>query len=308
MNHSSNETLQIKEISPAESMEGAHFFNSTSFLSNKRFNVKGWQLVGGEPLAQIYFHFDDKVAISGAQATFGSLDIAEKITKSELAWFIKSLVYALKETGVRKVKIRHFPSHFYKAIFIQESLEQFGFKKVLTETNQHVNVDKLNFEDVADRSEVIRSNKCERLGYTFKLASINDLPVIYELIENTLSRRGNRPSMSFDDLQKTIKACPENYLLFALWDKNILIAATVSVKINTSVLYNFYHSDHLEYRTVSGLTYLLKNIYLYCYANNFKTLDLGVSSINGIINTGLFNFKKARGAVISDKNYYNLSL
>ncbi len=308
MNLATKKSLRIREITPIESMEIAHFFNSSSFLLNKPFEVKGWQLLGDQPLAQIFFHMKEEVAISGYQATFGSFDVTEEMTGTELVWFIKSLVNELKEGGVNKIKIRHFPSHFSNAHLILKALEQFGFNKVLTEVNQHIKVNKPNFEDVADRSEVIRSNKCEKLGYRFKISQIDDLPVIYELIENTLSRKGNRPSMSFADLKKTIETCPENYLLFTLWDKNILIAATVSVKINSSVLYNFYHSDHLEYRTVSAFTYLLKNIYLYCYKHNFQTLDLGVSSINGLKNIGLFNFKKARGAVISDKNYYNLSL
>jgi len=308
MNLATKKSLQIREITPNKSMEIAHFFNSSSFLLNKPFKLRGWQLLGSQPLAQIFFYIKGGVAFSGFQATFGSFDVVENIAESELLWFIKSLINELKENGVSKVKIRHFPSHFATANFILKALEQFGFNKVLTETNQHINVNKPNFENVADRSEVIRSNKCEKLGYTFKITSIDDLPVIYKLIENTLLRKGNRPSMSFTDLKKTIEACAENYLLFTLWDKNTLIAATVSVKINSSNLYNFYHSDHLEYRAVSALTYLLKNIYLYCYKHNFQTLDLGISSINGVINKGLFNFKKARGAVISDKNYYNLSL
>ncbi|MCF6352317.1 MAG: hypothetical protein L3J06_04830 [Cyclobacteriaceae bacterium] len=301
-------SLQIKEIAPEQSMGGAHFFNSSPFLLNKPFRVVGWQLVKEKPIAQIFFYIYNGKAISGYQSTFGSFDMLENVSQQDLIWFIKKLFDNLKTEGVLKVKIKHFSMYMTNAVVIANALEKCGFKKNITETNQHIKIQKATFEEVANRSEVIRSNKCSQLGYKFKRASLQYLPEVYNLVLDTLARKNNAPSMAFLNLKKAIEACPDNYILFTLWDDDILIAATVSIKISNSVLYNFLHSDHLKYRKVSAFTFLLKNIYLFCLENDYKVLDLGISSVNGVINTGLFKFKKARGGLTSDKNIYHLTL
>lgn len=309
MKEAISRSLQIRGITALESMSEAHFFNSSSFLLDKPFDVKGWQLVReGMPVAQVFFYIENGVAISGYQSTFGSFDVEKDVSEEEFSWFLDFLINKLKNQGVIRIKIKHYPSYFKSSKFVEDGLNRSDFENTLTETNQHINIDKPRFEDIANRSEVIRSNKCDTFGYLFKTSSITQLPRIYSLIEDTLKRNGNRPSMSYSGLKSILEVCPNNYKLFSLWDGEKLIAATVSVIISNSIMYNFYHADHLEYRKVSSLTYLLKNIYTYCYKNNFKVLDLGISSVNGIINKGLFNFKKTRGAIMSDKNYYNLTL
>ncbi len=303
------ETLTIKEVPASESMQKAHFFNSSKFLLNKPFYVRGWQLISDkQPVSQIFFYIKDTTAISGYQSTFGSFDVLNNVTSDELKWFIKQLVITLKQEGIKKIKIKNFPSYFGTSSTIEDALLALGFENVLTEINQHIEVNKANFEEVANRSEVIRSNKCSKLNYEFKIVSLQELPQIYDLIEATLKRKGNRPSMAYEKLKQAIEVCPTNYFLFSLWDADKLIAAVVSVKLNDSTLYNFYHADHLEYRPVSSFTYLLKNIYLYCYCNHIKILDIGISTVNGVLNKGLFNFKKSRGAISTTKNYFNLSL
>lgn len=302
-------SLKIIKIGPEQSMLSSHFFNSSKFLLNKQLDIIGWQLLKEEcPIAQIFFYISNGIAISGFQSTFGSFDIEDNISIEELESFIEAIIADFKNEGIAKIKIKQYPSYFVHSSLVENCLKSCGFENVVTETNQHIIIDKPQFEDVADRSEVIRSNKCKKLGYEFKISSLLHLPDIYALLIETLERNGNRPSMSYDSLKNVIESCLGNYMLFTLWDDDKLIAATVSIKLEDSIMYNFYHADHLDYRRVSAITYLLKNIYLYCYSNNFKIFDLGTSTVNGVLNEGLFNFKKTRGAISSDKNYYHIKL
>ncbi len=301
-------SLKIRAIISSDSLPGAHFFNSSDFLDDKDFQVKGWQLIKEKSVAQIFFYVKNNVAISGYQSTFGSLDVEDEVTNDELSWFLNQLIGALRNEGVEKVKIKHYPSYFEKANQIENALINYGFVTYLTESNQHIPVKKLKFEEIANRSEVLRSTKCEQLGYEFRIASLTDLLQIYKLIEETLLRNDNKPSMSYNNLYNVIATCPDYYKLFTLWDNEKLIAATVSIKITEVTMYNFFHADHLQYRKVSSLTYLLKNIYVYCLDHHIKVLDLGISSVNGVLNQGLFNFKKTRGAVSSNKHYFSLTI
>ena len=301
-------SIRIKSINPEQSMAGAHFFNSSQFLLNKNYPVKGWQLIKENPIAQIFFYIENDIAISGYQSTFGSFDLAKEVSKNELQWFINNIINECKALGVKKIKIKNYPSYFNSAILIEKSLVKSGFTTNVTEVNQHIVVDNPSFYDVAKRNEVRRSDKCKTAGFRFEIATIDILPVIYKLIESTLLRKGNKVSMSFEELEKSIRNSYNRYVLFTLWNDEILVASTVSIKINESVLYNFYHANHQDYTLYSPLTYLLKNIYCYCLEHKFKILDLGISTVNGLLNEGLFHFKKSRGAITSDKKVFQFTI
>lgn len=299
-------SLKLKKIVPTGKMKGGHFFNSYEFLNLKSFQTEGWQLIRERPIAQIFFSIEGKKAVSGRQATFGSIDLDESVSKEEMDWFINAFVKELEGNLIEEIEIRHYPSYFKKAELVQASLLSNSFKLSVNEVDQFIRVDKRSFYEVARKDEVSRADKCKKAGLQFEIAPVAKLPEIYSLVESTLLRNGHKASMSFEDLKKAVYSCPENYILFALWDTDILAAAAVSVVLSDTVLYNFYHADNVVYRSKSAMTYLLKNIYEYCQSNRFRILDLGISTENGELNRGLFNFKKQRGAVSCSKSTFNL--
>ena len=107
--------------------------------------------------------------------------------------------------------------------------------------------------------------------------------------------------MSLDALQKMFALFPNEYLLFGLFDAERVIAGSVAIKVSDQILYCFYLGDDLEYRTHSPVTALVSGIYDYCKINNFLMLDLGLFTDKGVLNQGLFNFKKSFGALASPK-------
>ena len=113
--------------------------------------------------------------------------------------------------------------------------------------------------------------------------------------------------MSLEQLQTSINAMPEHYLLFGVYDGNKLIAAAVSVRISRDIMYNFYHGDDVSYRSTSPIVMLVAGIYQYCQQKNISILDLGISSVEGQINQGLFDFKKNLGCESSNKYTYVLN-
>lgn len=107
--------------------------------------------------------------------------------------------------------------------------------------------------------------------------------------------------MSLEGLQNMFTLFPDEYLLFGVFDEEKMIAASVSIKVCQRILYCFYIGDDLEYRSQSPVTVLVAGIYEYCRVNNFFVLDLGLSTEKGIVNKGLYTFKKSFGAVESPK-------
>ena len=101
---------------------------------------------------------------------------------------------------------------------------------------------------------------------------------------------------------------PEHYLLFGVYDESKLIAASVSVRISRQIMYNFYHADDINYRSSSPVAMLVDGVYKYCQQNNFNILDLGISSVQGLLNQGLFDFKDNLGCETSNKCTYVLNV
>ncbi len=301
-------SLRIKAIEPVESMAGAHFFNSSSFLSNKPFEIKGWQLIDKEPIAQIFFCVVNYVAISGYKSTFGSFDVMQEVIEDDLIWFLKRIHNNFKNIGIKEIEIRHFPAYIIGSDMIGNALIKAGYVAVFTEINQHITIEKLSFELIARRNEIKKVRQCENEGFQFAISSLDKLQDIYKLVVDTRQRKGYKVSMTFKELQCAVQANPDKYLLFTVFDGNCLIATSVSIVLNETTIYNFYHADDLNYRTKSPLTFLIKHIYTYCFNKNYKILDLGISSENGILNKGLYSFKKNLGAISGEKKLYRLKV
>ncbi|VAW27730.1 hypothetical protein MNBD_BACTEROID06-1011 [hydrothermal vent metagenome] len=308
MNLATKKSLQIREITPIESMEIAHFFNSSSFLLNKPFKVKGWQLIGEQPLAQIFFYINEREAISGFQATFGSFDVSSSLVEQDLTWFVCELIQALKALKVKKIKIKGFPVYCKNSKLIHQVLLSSGFIESTKEINQHILITNLAFNQVAKRNEIKKIKQCVKNGFEFSKVSLESLPAIYELILKTRKRKQYSTSMTLKELSGAIKSNLENYFLFVVKHNEKMIAASVTVKINSKVLYNFYHADEEDYRSFSPLVYLVNNIYHYGCENAYKVLDLGISTMSGTLNEGLFTFKKNLGAQPTNKLIYSLNI
>lgn len=309
MTEAISKSLKINEITPSEGLVNAHFFNSSDFLVLKSFEVKGWQLKReGQPITQIFFHINNGVAISGYQATFGSFDINSKISKHEFEWFVQQLVTKLKDSSVSRIEISHYPMYEKSLAFISKVLILKGFKIKLREINQHIQISKREFSKIAKRNELKKIKQSVNKEFKFEIVDITYLSEIYKLIVDTRLRKNYRISMSYEELENAIKINSNNYVLFVIKDEMKIIAASVSVVINKNVLYNFYHADDIAYRNFSPISFLVKNIYDYCFKNKYSILDLGISSVQEELNQGLFDFKRNLGADVTDKIVYSLSL
>ncbi len=308
MSFTAKKILQIKEIAPEQSMDEAHFFNSPEFLLTKPFKIKGWQLVKEKPIGQIYFYINKNIATSGHQSTFGSFDIDEHVTEDELFAITNTVVDELRRKEVTEIVIRQYPSYFNQSTLVDLVLKKIGFVKKTIEINQHIEVTEKPFASLVKRNVKKKINQCEDSKFTFSIESIKNLKAIYELVLDTRTRKNYTISMSLPELNLVVNACSGNFLLFALRDKGTLIAASVSIIVSTNTIYNFYHADAFAYRTKSPLTLLVQYIYEYCQINGYQYLDLGISTMQGELNAGLYKFKQNLGARTTDKVTFSLTV
>ena len=297
--------LAVKEVEQIPKLEGGHIFNTPTFQALKKGNSRYFVLFkDNQAVARICFFIGNGTAISGYQATFGSIDSERPLGIDALSYFLKQTCQILNYEGFEQIIIKHWPTSHTQDNRMHEIFIKLGFQVLNSEVNQHRLVTEEDFQQKIKTGERGKISQSKNKGYVFKILTIHELSNVYNLIQETLTRRDNSVSMSYEELSRAIEMLPEGYLLFGLYDGEKLIAATVSLRISKEILYNFYHADDFAYRTTSPLVMLIQEIYKFCQHEKIKILDLGISSEQGIINQGLFNFKRNLGCESSEKNTY----
>jgi lipid II:glycine glycyltransferase (peptidoglycan interpeptide bridge formation enzyme) len=153
-----------------------------------------------------------------------------------------------------------------------------------------------------------RLRKAESSGFVFRELVVDSLPESYQLIVASRLNKAYPVTMTLEQLHAMFVLFPNAYRLFGLLDHDTLVATAVCIKVSTEILYCFYIGDHLAYRSLSPVTALVNGIYSYCQSHNFRMLDLGISTDKGILNSGLYNFKKTFGSIKSDKLTFSKTL
>jgi hypothetical protein len=125
----------------------------------------------------------------------------------------------------------------------------------------------------------------------------------YQMIADVRMRKNYPVTMQSEDLKRLLVSFPDNYLLYGTFMDGKLSACSVTVKLSKTVIYQFYWAHSSDFDDKSPLVY--HNYFLACLAKSqgFTIFDFGVSTDAGIINRGLFRFKKELGANPVKKYY-----
>lgn len=253
-------------------------------------------------LAQIHFCVTNEIASSPYRAPFGSLEFDEMLSE-ELYHFFVQVEEKLKAKGVKKIMIKDVAQQFrpQHSALLQVLFYTLGYRTTAEEINSAIEIDDTHFEDKIFPPQRRRLKLCKRENLVFKNIDIQELNTIYSFLANCRSERGTSLSLSLSQVQAIITHCPNDFLLFGVFKDNELIAASISIKVNHRILYNFYPGHAQSVDLLSPAIFLIEGIYAYCRRHKFSFLDLGTSSLNNKINFGLLNFKRHVGGKMSAK-------
>jgi hypothetical protein len=127
---------------------------------------------------------------------------------------------------------------------------------------------------------------------------------VYRVIEDNRRRRGFPMTMSAEQLGDMARAFPDRLHLFAVIAPGTppsMCAAAVTIALTESILYVLYWGDAAGMETYSPIALLASSIYDFCQARTFTRLDVGTSTVAGVPNHGLIQFKRNLGFVESLK-------
>jgi len=252
--------------------------------------------------AEIYFSQQDQRLISLPASPFGAFLTDREIQKVDLHGCLDEMGAWSKPRGITELMIRMFPNEYHPrfASIITETLLESGFQIMYEDRAQYIPIKAKGSMDLNSHKKR-RVRNSDTRGFQFRQLSQEALDRCYDLFVQSRVSKSYPITMSLDALRSMFALFPDQYLLFGLFDAERVIAASVAIMVSDEILYCFYLGDDLEYRTYSPVTALVSGIYDYCKVNNFLMLDLGISTDKGVVNEGLYNFKKSFGALESPK-------
>lgn len=228
------------------------------------------------------------------RATFGGIEYSDNLPEKELSIFFNGVMKHPKVSQLSRLTITEKPN-FYDSHTINWQSEK------VIDTNQHLLVNTSSFINRIVPAEKRRLKKCINHGFSFEEIKNPDFDSAYQFVKINRERKGRPTTMNAQTLASVFEQMPNDYKLFVVKDGQKVIAMTILVKLNEDAQYIFLPADDASYHTFSPSVMLFNGVYAYCQQSNAKVIDFGISSEAGVLNEGLFRFKKNLGCVASEK-------
>lgn len=244
------------------------------------------------------FSIEKGIATSLSKSPFGSFLGNTPIQNQHMEKLIKEL----HDLKVNRLKITH-PSSIYDDFVDPENFEALGFLKTYDDFNQHIALQEPVSLHEMEKRKLVKSKK---EGIVTKRMSSNELSEIHDFIALARQEQGLKINISKSKLKALVANLPNSFDFWGSFLGDEMIACTVVTLVNNKIAYYFLPATPAKFRTRSPMVVLLNDMAAYYRENGFTFFDLGVSSIDGIKQEGLFLFKERMGAITTLKPTYEL--
>lgn len=255
-------------------------------------------------IGSIHFIIDDGVAYSPYKSLFGGFEIKKQVKPEDLNFFYQQIEQSLRLKGVNRIIII-LPANFYRNKrfnLMKKVLENHGFQTSLKYKNHHIELKKNTIASLFHPMEKRKLKKCNSQKLGFYQESPEMLPLVYNFISLCRKEKNHPLNMTYENLKESFERFPENYLIFTVRQNNEIYAATIAVVVNDKILYNFLPASPTRFNDLSPTVKLIEGLFKFAKSNNYKYLDLGVSTTHdGEDQTSLIDFKKHVGGIRSLK-------
>ena len=245
----------------------------------------------------IHFQVIGDIGHSHFTAPFGSFSITEKVDFETLRNFIEFIETHLRNTGIKELRIKHYPG-FYRPDtggLVIAALALNGYSISNIDINHYIEVSGNAFSDIIHAMESRNLKKCIEACLIFREHQNIDAELVFKNIESFRKRKNIPVNIELGTLMKLSGTFPGKYRYFSVSNDKGIIAATICVQVNDQVLYNFLPAYDERYKSLSPIVFLTQGIYNYALSENFKLIDLGISSLQGTPQPGLIKFKERLG-------------
>ncbi len=230
---------------------------------------------------------------SPGYGSYGGFHFHSSISMEEQYHFVEMVLKFLEDHHAKTIQII-LPPYEYSptsASMITNICFRLGFQIKKADLNFSIKVDGGDFRDKIDSGNRKQLKKCEIQNILTKELSPEDYKNAYDVICINRAHRGFPITMSWDAILNMVNTFPDKMHFYGSFYDNQLIASSICIDINSSVLYVFYWGDLPGQNNYSPITHLANFLYEQCMQNNKRILDIGTSTVDSIPNAGLVRYK-----------------
>ena len=292
------EKLRVEEsFDPKWDQMDDLLYNSSLFQEiNNDLSQKHFYLVQGNTISgHLSCSLESNMAFSPIGAPFGGFYCSSQIKSEDQIFFILEVSRRLKEMDLAEIRLHQAPIMVCKDTLLA-NLELLGFQKQHDRVYQMIPITNDHFIDRLHSMEKRKLKKSSEMGFEFEWVRKDHLKILFDFILDQRQEKGFSFSMSWAMLKDYKEAFPDNYLGVCLRHNGKMIAGTILIKENSSIVYNFAPAHLVQYNRYSPVVFMTEAIYNWAQSTGFEYLNLGTSYMGNESNESLFSFKEKLGA------------
>lgn len=242
--------------------------------------------------------------VSGYHAPFAGIECTSTV---DVTAFIQQVLHTLSEKNAKSLTIKQAPVCYQPDCYlaIHEACVQNGCDEQVNETNQYIVVNPAkSFAVGIDAQKRRRLNNAKKMGMRVELFDHIHSDVWYEVYAAARMDKGFPTTISKEDYRSLSETIPNVYTYAGVFLNQELIANAIFVRVNKDVLYYFVAASDPAYADLSPTVLLIEALYDKAVQEKVAWIDLGISSVDGVLNAGLHQFKKHLGALDCSKKTY----
>jgi hypothetical protein len=279
-------------------------------LQSKNGWVSFYIIADQKAFGAIHFLIENQIGKSPLRAPYGSLETSGEIDASVIERFLSFIQQHFSSTGIKELIIKSAPALYNPSLSknLKKNFHESGFEIETSDVQSVIIVTERQLPTRFHYSEKKRLRRCNLRRLAFQQLPSTSAAVVYEFLTQCRSEKGFNISMTFEELESAMNLFPKNYLFFAVFDGEEIIAASICIRVSQTILYDYAHDHDHNYNNLSPVVFLVNGIYNYCQKNNIELLDLGTSLSNGKLKVSLLEFKTRLGATVTEKLTYRKRL
>lgn len=244
---------------------------------------------------RIPFTLDKEVAYSFRQSPFGSFFMLRDSSFQVFEKFEEEICQDLLQKGIRKIIIRQ-PPEYYQSFIPSDWLVKVGFSVVSKDINQYIPLFG-HPEEQLHKMEERKLRNANKVALLFSHDGYSALEEIHAFIAMCRADAGLSVNISLDKLHHLFQAYPSIYGLYTVRKGQEILAACVTAQPVPGVYYYYLPATHPNHKSKSPMVLLMVSLAETFQSKGGRLFDLGLSSVNGEKQKGLYGFKKRMGAL-----------
>jgi len=258
-------------------------------------NYKNFIRIEGEQ-GEFCFIIEDQLAISLPKSPIGGIQY-DGFKESDFITEWTSVELQLQDLGVNKIELTIAPN-FYDFSIPTNWLLNFGYQITTEEITHFIPL----YGNLTEKIHPMENRILQKeRAFILGIEGIESLDEVHQFIAKCRRKQGLTINIHIETLRKSLESFPESYHIFTarLYEK--LIAAVVTVVVDEKVVYYFLPATDYQFKSLSPMVHLISYIFTYYQQQEYKLIDFGISSQNGVPQDGLIQFKERMGGIKSSR-------